>query len=241
MYGITGEGNLFKPGTMTGQVPQLVKYTKGSDAYKTDWDNIAPSVGVVWQPRVENGMLSKIISSEPVFRGGYSKSYEAPGFSGFTSIFANNPGASRSATRSIANGTLGTDGQPVLLRETARLQPLAAPVASYPFVPATNESINAFDPNTELSYTHSYSVGFQRQLGRNMAIEVQYIGNQNLGQTFEWDINSRRELEHPGERLLPGIPEGAGKPPRQRRGRPRGDVRLYRRPARLRCRSSWLT
>ena len=79
VYGITGEGNLFKPGTMTGQVPQLVQYTKGSDAYKTDWDNLAPSVGVVWQPRVENGMLSKIISTEPVFRGGYSKSLRSAG------------------------------------------------------------------------------------------------------------------------------------------------------------------
>jgi len=191
VYGITGEGNLFKPGTMTGVVPNLVPYTKGSKAYNTDWNNFAPSGGVVWQPRVAEGSwASKILSSEPVFRGGYSLSYEAPGFSGFTSIFGANPGASRSATRSIANGTLGTDGLPVLLRDPSRLAPLAAPIASYPFVPAINESINAFYPDTGLSYTHSYSAGFQRQLGRDMAIEVQYIGNQNLGQTFEWNINA---------------------------------------------------
>jgi hypothetical protein len=188
VYGVTGEGNLFQPGTMTGTVPQLIPFNKGGKAYKTDWDNFAPSLGLVWQPQV-SGMMATLLSSEPVFRGGYSMSYEAPGFSGFTSIFASNPGASRSATRSIALGNLGTDGLPVLLRDRARLGPLAAPTASYPFVPASSDSINAFDPNTELSYTHSYSVGFQRQLGRNMAIEVQYIGNQNLGQTFEWNIN----------------------------------------------------
>lgn len=189
VFGITGEGNLFKPGTVTGSSPQLVQYAKGSRAYKTDWDNLAPSVGVVWQPNLGNGLLSKFLSSDPVLRGGYSMSYEAPGFGGFTSIFANNPGASRNGDRSIALNNLGTDGLPVLLRDPARLAPLAAPVASYPFAPTVSESINAFDPNTELSYTHSYSFGWQRELGKNMAMEIRYVGNQNIGQTFEWDIN----------------------------------------------------
>lgn len=189
VYGITGEGNLFKPGTMTGSVPQMVPYAKGGKAYNTDWNNVAPSVGVVWQPGVGNGLLSRILSSEPVFRGGYSVSYEAPGFSGFTSIFGSNPGATRSGTRSVALGNLGTDGLPVLLRDGARLAPLAAPTVSYPFTPSVSDSINAFDPDTQTSYTHSYSIGWQRQLGRNMALEIQYIGNQNIGQTFEWNIN----------------------------------------------------
>ena len=153
---------MFKPGTMTGSVPQLIPYAKGSKAYNTDWNNIAPSAGIVWQPRIGEGWASKILSTEPVFRGGYAKSCEeAPGFSGFTSIFANNPGASRAGTRSIALGNLGNDaaGLPVLLRDPSRLQPLAAPVLSFPFVPAINDSINAFYPDTGLSYTHSYTRG----------------------------------------------------------------------------------
>ena len=191
VYGITGEGNMFKPGTMSGVIPQLTPYLEGSKAYETDWNNLAPSMGAVWQPTLASeGILSKILSKEPVFRGGYGLAYEAPGFSGFTSIFGSNPGASRSATRSIALGNLGNDGGlPVLLRDTARLGPLAAPSVSYPFVPTTNDSINAFYPETRTSYTHSFSVGFQRQLGRNTAVEIQYIGNRNIGQTFEWDIN----------------------------------------------------
>lgn len=189
VYGVTGEGNLFKPGTLNGSAPQLQQYVKGTKAYKTDWDNLAPSVGVVWTASAGDGFLSKILSREPVFRGGYSMSYEAPGFSGFTSIFANNPGANRSGTRAISLGNLGTDGLPVLFRDTARLAPLAAPTVSYPFGPAVTDSINAFDPNTELSYTHSYSFGWQRELGRNMALEIRYVGNQNIGQTFEWNLN----------------------------------------------------
>jgi hypothetical protein len=192
VYGITGEGNLFKPGTMTGSAPQLVQYAKGGKAYNTDWNNFAPSLGVVWQPALGDNLLSRILSREPVFRGGYSMSYEAPGFGGFTNIFGNNPGATRSATRSIALGNLGTDGLglPVLLRQPSRLGPEAAPIPSYPFTPAVSDSVRTFHPDTRTSYTHSYSVGWQRQLGRNTAVEVQYIGNQNIGQTFEWNMNA---------------------------------------------------
>jgi hypothetical protein len=81
-------------------------------------------------------------------------------------------------------------GLPVLLRDAARLGPLAAPTVNYPFAPTVSDSVNAFDPNTGTSYTHSYSIGWQRQIGRDMALEIQYIGNQNVGQTFEWNMNA---------------------------------------------------
>ena len=167
--------------------------------------------------------------------------YEAPGFSGFTSIFANNPGASRAGTRSIALGNLGNDaaGLPVLLRDPSRLQPLAAPVLSFPFVPAINDSINAFYPDTGLSYTHCVRVGWQRQLGRNMIDK--YIGNQNLGQTFEWNINGSenwnilengfyQEFQKAQANLRANV--AAGRTP---------SFRAYRCGACRRCRSSWPT
>ncbi len=190
VYGVTGEGNLFKPGTMTGQVPALVQYKKGEQAYTTDYNNFAPSVGFVWRPSIEQGLLKTLLSDGPVFRGGYSISYEAPGFAGFTTVFGNNPGATRSANRRIALGNLGTDGLPVLLSTPGRLAPETAPTAAYPFTPAVSDRISAFHPDTRTPYTHSYSIGFQRELGRNTAIEIRYVGNMNRGQTFDWDMNS---------------------------------------------------
>ena len=38
--------------------------------------------------------------------------------------------------------------------------------------------------------THQYSIGFQREFGRNTAIEVRYVGNTNVGETYTWNINS---------------------------------------------------
>jgi hypothetical protein len=53
-----------------------------------------------------------------------------------------------------------------------------------------SDSINAFHPDTRTPYTHSYSFGIQRELGKNMALEIRYVGNMNIGETFEWNMNA---------------------------------------------------
>ena len=190
VYGLTGPNNLFKPGQMNGTSPVLVQYKSGENPYNMDMDNLAPSVGVVWRANTGTGWLSKILSSEPVVRGGYSISYEREGFNPFVSIFGSNPGGSRAGTRSIALGNLGADGLPVLLSQPNRLTPPATPAVAYPFLPASNESMNVYYPDFEVGYTHQYSIGFQRELGRNMAFEARYIGNMNYGGTdFQWNLN----------------------------------------------------
>ena len=191
VYGLTGPDNLFKPGQMNGQAPVLVQYLAGERPYNMDINNIAPSVGAVWRPNVGNGLISKLLSPEPVLRGGYSVSYDREGFAPFTSIFGSNPGGSRAGTRSIALGNLGTDAPlPVLFSQTGRLSPPATPSVAYPFTPAINETMNAYFPDFRTAYTHQWSLGFQRELGKNMAMEVRYVGNRNIsGTDFQWDLN----------------------------------------------------
>ena len=58
--GADGGCNLFKPGTLTGQTPQLVNYSKGTPAFKTDRNNFAPSLGMTWRPSRDSGMLRKL-------------------------------------------------------------------------------------------------------------------------------------------------------------------------------------
>jgi hypothetical protein len=190
IYGVTGPNNLFKPGQMNGTAPSMVQYKSGERPYNMDMNNVAPSVGVVWRGNTGSGWLSKLLSPDPVLRGGYSVSYDREGFAPFTSIFGSNPGASRSGTRSIALGNLGTDGLPVLFSQPNRLGPPATPVLQFPFTPGVSEVLNAYYPDFPTGYTHQYSVGFQRELGRNMALEIRYVGNMNYGGTdFQWNLN----------------------------------------------------
>jgi hypothetical protein len=196
VYGVTGEGNLFKPGTMTGTAPLLVNYTKGSSSYKTDINNIAPSIGAAWRPTLKPSILTWILSADPVIRGGYSISYSRVGTDWFTGTYGTNPGRSRTATRSVTTGCngaclLGFDGFPVLLRETNRLWPGTFPDApTYPFSPAVNESLDEYHPNTRVPSTLQWSLGWQRELGKSTALEVRYVGNSNRGSIESYNINS---------------------------------------------------
>ena len=45
VWGVSGVGNLFMPGVMTGKKPTFVGYGKGEPAYDTDWNNFAPTLG----------------------------------------------------------------------------------------------------------------------------------------------------------------------------------------------------
>src|SRR3989304_10113969 len=157
VYGITGagsgnfgQGNLYKPGVLTGTAPVLVPYENDRPAYNADYNNIAPSIGFAWRPSLKSGILTSILSADPVFRGGYSITYTRLGTNFFDSNYSGNPGRSRSASRTATTGTpfLGAGGWPVLLRDTARLVPSAFPDSpTYPITPAVNESIDIHYPD----------------------------------------------------------------------------------------------
>ena len=69
LWGVSGVGNLFKPGTMTGSVTQFIPFPKGTQAYNTDWNNIGPSIGVAWSPSIKGGFLRRLAgdSGQTVF------------------------------------------------------------------------------------------------------------------------------------------------------------------------------
>ena len=252
VYGLTGagsgnigQGNLFKPGTFTGQNPVFKAYDNSNSAYKTDWNNVGPSIGAAWRPALGNNWLAMLLSDEPVIRGGYSMSFTKAATDFFNGIYGANPGQTRPGSRGFTTGTptIGFDGFPVLLRETSRLTPgTQPPPRTYPFAPAvTNDTFRAIDPDLATPLTHQYSIGIQREFGRNTAIEIRYVGNTNVGETYTWDINNSRELEHAGrrERVLRRVPQGAGESSRQhRRGQRRRRSLSRARRARRRCRSS---
>ena len=69
---------------------------------------------------------------------------------------------------------------PVLLRDRSRLGPPAFPQSPvYPIAALPSNELNVFDPNIKTPYVQSFSVGFQRSLGRDTALEVRYVGNRN--------------------------------------------------------------
>jgi hypothetical protein len=111
-------GNLFKPGTLEGAPSTYQMLTKGSDAFKTDWNNLAPSVGAAWTTGAEQGWLNKVFGApgKTVIRGGFNIAYQRGGMSDFTEVYGDNPGIRIDAIRSLTNKNLGT--LPVLMRSS---------------------------------------------------------------------------------------------------------------------------
>jgi Carboxypeptidase regulatory-like domain len=198
MCGISGLGNgigdracnLFKPGQVGGKaVPTYIPYNPGDEAYKTNWKNLGYNLGFAWRPNVQDGILRTILGSpdQATIRGGYSMTYNVERFDRFTVNAGSNPGGTTAASRNATTGfCLVCPGEtwPLLFSQRNRLGAPAFPESPvYPIVATTANSMNIFDSELKTPRVHSYSVGFQRSLGQDMALEVRYVGNKN---SFAW-------------------------------------------------------
>lgn len=201
--------NLFRPGVMTGERPTYQNLGAGVKAYNTDWNNLAPSIGVNWTPSPSQGFLRRVLGGQgdTSISGGFSRAYDRRGMNDFTGRFGANPGLTVTGTRSTANGNLTV---PLLLRDgylgpPSTCPPLPAPkptgcLVAAPEYPLSNQtatgSINVFDPNLQVPYSDTWTVGFQRVLGQKTAVEVRYVGTRSREQWENFNYNESNIIEN---------------------------------------------
>jgi|RhiMethySRZTD1v2_1073278.scaffolds.fasta_scaffold20695_2 hypothetical protein len=199
--------NLFKAGTLPGSVTTYQNFPEGSGAYETDWNNFAPSIGVNWTPAAESGFFRHILGQpgDTSLSFGWARAFERHGMSDFTGVFGANPGLTVGGNRNVSNGNLGT--LPLLFRDSARLGPPATCTGTvsaacipeeptYPIVANTSGSVNIFDPNLQVPYSDSWTVGWSRALGRRSAFEIRYIGTRNRDQWRNYNYNESNIIEN---------------------------------------------
>lgn len=188
--------NLFQPGTLGGDpIPTFEPFGPGTSGYATDWNNLAPNAGFAWRPGVGNGVLRRLLGDpeQATIRAGYSLSYSLERLDRFSSLYTDNPGGDVVVTRNYTTGypmVAPGESAPVLLRERGRLGPPAFPPApAYPISALPSNEVNLFDPAIRTPYVQSYSVGLQRSLGRDSAVEIRYVGNRshNGWATEDWN------------------------------------------------------
>ena len=175
--------NFLQPGAAGGSAPEYILLEEGSQGYKMDRNNFAPSASVAWRPDVESGFLRTLLGdpNQATLRAGYSEAYERQGLTRFTDLYGGNRGASISLSRD-ANTGLVPAGQawPVLLSQSDRLYSATFnPDPSYPIAIRSNraDSLNAFAPDIEIARVRNWMVGFARSIGKEMAVEIRYVGN----------------------------------------------------------------
>ena len=199
LYDVSGPGNIFTPGTLTGVVPTVVGLPKGSRAFKTDWNNLAPSVGVVWSPEFKDGFLHTLFgdSGRSVFRGGFSRAFIREGTLLPTNTLGINPGGALSASRNT--GLPGTFTVGTLLRTPGNINITPAPFPTSPTYPLTLTAADnavAFSPDLKTGFVDSWSVGYQRELDKNTVVEFRYVGNRGKDMYRYYVLNELNAIEN---------------------------------------------
>jgi len=188
----SGNPNLFKPNVMTGKATTYVQLNQGDKIVNTDYGAVAPSMGFAWRPSVKNAFLKTLAGSDPVIRAGYSLSFIREGFNQLTNLIGANPGSSVNAGRNSTLGNLvgSTAELPVLFRNPSLLGPAPfVDAPTYPYTGIFTDSANVWAPDTKTPKAHSFNIGFQRQFGRNTAVEIRYVGTRQRGTWWQGGRN----------------------------------------------------
>ncbi|HWP99310.1 MAG TPA: carboxypeptidase regulatory-like domain-containing protein [Vicinamibacterales bacterium] len=144
--------------------------------YDDDVDNLAPSVGVAWDPRGDG---------KSVIRANYRLAYDRINtFVLSSSIFQSIPGI----TTAVANTAFGTAGG--RLRDgLPQLQPTVTPESFVQPPPVSSASIRVVDPEFQSPLTHGWLLSYQRELWSRGTLEIAYIGRRGSHLFGAYDVN----------------------------------------------------
>jgi hypothetical protein len=181
---------LFQPGVLSST--QNPVFLQVSSPYKRDFLNPAPNIGFAWNPAGDNGWLGKLVGDrKTVLRGAFSITYYNEGMNAIANPLSGGRGTTQSG--SATNGAQFPAGS----------LNLNSPEPAYSVFPGTfgfplqqssftfaNVNGAYINPNLRSPYTQNWTLGFQRQLARNLVLEMRYVGNKS---THMWHYQNMQE------------------------------------------------
>jgi hypothetical protein len=196
VFGVSGLGNLFKPGVYEGELTQFRLLQPGEKAFQNTYNNFAPSIGFAWTPDIKS--LSRIFGErgQTVLRGGYSIAYVREGFNAFNSMFGGNDGLNFATGTSPANNpdVFGIAGSKLLRDASYPFLPVPSP--NFPITGRQGVGVNDYDANLRPGYVQSWTFGIQRELTKDMALEVRYVGNRAAKLWGQYEIGEVNIFEN---------------------------------------------
>ncbi len=197
LWGLSGVGNLFSPGTLTGVTPSFTQVQGNGYNTPAAW---APSAGAAWLVPKMDGILGKIFGSHEgasVLRAGYSISTVREGQQLFISLWGANQGITQTASVSNAStpADFGAAGS-VLFRGNIPTKSGLTTTPVYPIPASFTTALNDFTPNMSLGYVQSWNIGWQRELGRDSVVEFRYTGNHGVHLWRAYNLNEVNIFEN---------------------------------------------
>lgn len=209
LWGPSGVGNIFKPGTLTGNMNPVE--APSAESYSPTYVHPEPTVGFAWNP---HGSADSVIgrlfgNGKSVIRGSYTLKNYTEGAQNFWSIGSN--GGTNFNTYYYANPVAPSPGYTpgpgfydagsVILGGSL---PAFQSTSPSPFQPVLPESFQAFsgstfatfDPHIKQPYVESWEFGIQRQLAQNSVLEMRYVGNVSKDQWMTKNYNEVNIFEN---------------------------------------------
>src|ERR1700752_2121294 len=212
IWGISGPGNLFNPTAPAGSntlpvaVLDFVSGDTGVGLYKNDWNNFAPFVGIAYSPAFKSGPLHFSFGDEGTssIRSGYAVSYLHDGVTTFTNLLGTgntNPGLIQAANTSTLSGVTPNTNQLIGQLGPGGV-PLNFPTFKMPisdrdnFLANNGSGLWTADPNLRSPYVHQWSFGFEREIMKDTALEIRYVGNYAPNTWRAYNINEINIFEN---------------------------------------------
>lgn len=220
VYGPSGAGNEFKPGTLTGNLDPLLR---ASGHQYNPWNvSPQPQVGIAWTPNYTEGFLGRLTGGgQTVVRAGFSlRNYTEPyqffwdSATDYGAFFYQNnqildtlgtpaPGQFNPGTFLLNGGfqapmDFTSVGYSNITPNYTTTFPEAGLTFIQPYQQIYNPGIalGAINPNIKQPYTQSWNLSIQRPIGRNNAIEVRYIGSRSVHQWLNYFTDETNIFEN---------------------------------------------
>jgi hypothetical protein len=202
LYGVSGIGNLFKPGTLAGSAPVFTPVSPGGDSYQSRFGNFNPNVGFAYKVPKQSGPLSWLTGKgDAVIRGGFSIATIREGMGFLAGVLNGNQGRSLSTSVDPLNfpanfGPIGSVafGGAYPTRAPTSIDP-NFPNPSFPLAAQSGQTVSDYNPNIKPEYVESWSIGFQRELDRDTVIEARYVGTHGVGLWRSVNLNEVNVVE----------------------------------------------
>jgi len=187
---------LFQPGVLSNN--QNPMFELAVHPYKRDYMNPAPNFGFAWNPSGERaGFLGKLLGDrKTVIRGHYSITFYNEGLNSITNSLSGGQGFRQTGTATnVVNFPVGTlelsDPEPAIPVFPATF---GFPIAQNSFSAAV--AGNYINPNLVSPYVQNWSLGIQRQLTKNITLEMRYVGNKSTHMWHRQNIQETNIFEN---------------------------------------------